>query len=166
MVHLSRQARIAIGKHIADVDVGSLTIGRLIVEHNNYALIALVKTGGSQGLTIIEQVTVEGILGHTVHLGRTAGVVDGTVSKRTFYIVLVHNHLIITGEVKRVEVGLIATVQAKFARIHNLLTGVLGLVQVTVGTLGVFGHILAVVTLIEANLGLHGQGNPLVESGA
>ena len=125
-----------------------------------------VQAGGSQGLTILEQITVEGILGHTVHLGRTASVVDGTMCKRALDVVLVQDHLLVTGEVKRVEVSLVVAVQGKVARVHDLLTGLLGLSEVLVGAVIVLGHILAVVTLVEANLSLHGQSNPLVEGNA
>ena len=166
MVNLSRQARVTVSEHVADVDVVSLTQTGVVVEGNHGTAVSLVQAGGSQGLTILEQVAVERILSHTIDLGRTAGVVDGTVSKGALDVVLVQNHLLVTGQVKRVEVGLIVAVEGKVARAHDLLASALGLGEITVGTFIVLGHILAVVALIEANLGLHGQGHPLVESGA
>ena len=100
MVNLGAQARVAVGQHVGDVDVGSLTETRVVVQDNNSTDLAGIERRGCFGLTILEQVRVEGILGHTVDLGRTAGVVDGTMSQRTVYIVLVQDHLGVTSQVK------------------------------------------------------------------
>ena len=166
VVNLSRQARVTVSQHVGDIDVGSLAQTRVVVKDNDGTVVGLIQASGGQRLTILEQIAVEGVLGHTVNLSRTASVVDSTVSEGALDVLLVQDHLIVTSQVKRVEVGLEISVQAEVARIHDLQASVLGLGEVTVSTVIVVGHILAVVTLIEANLGLHSQSNPLVESGA
>ena len=164
-VNLSSKTRVAVSEHISHVNV-RLRLGketRIVDNIHNPTFVARIHRGVSQRLAIAEQVAVESVFVDTVHLGRTASVVDSTMSHHTQNIVLVENHLLVAREVIVVEVRLVVAVQFKVARVHDLLASALGFSQISLGTSFILRHILAVATFIEANLGFHSQSHPLVE---
>ena len=57
-------------------------------------MVALIHSGVGQAFAIGEQVSIESVLGKTILLGGTAGVVNKAVGEGTCLILLVENHFL------------------------------------------------------------------------